>query len=206
RFDKTELDAVVFWMGYTLEMNYFIETGRFAEAYQKISNIKAGIKTFSPNIAKQNRMMLQCIMAYVSFAMAKYHETLDHLAPVIQEQEKSLAAEVQLVARIMQLLSHFENGNKLLLESLVKSLQRSLRAKNEAAKVPMAIVSFINSSIRKPALQKQDWQQLQSKLKRLSANKPPQGISDLIDYKTWIKAHIKGVSFAEARRSVPSPH
>ncbi|MDB5281260.1 MAG: hypothetical protein JWO06_335, partial [Bacteroidota bacterium] len=97
-------NANVFRLGYLLEINYLITGGNFTAAYLKIKTVQAGLREFGDKIVKHNRITLQYLMAYVCFALGKHEESLDNLWPVLQEKESAVAEDVQLAARMLQLL------------------------------------------------------------------------------------------------------
>ena len=93
--------------------------------------------------------------------MAKFDEALENVMPVIQEKENAVAEDMQLVARMIQLLGHFEKGDKILTDSLIKSLQRTLRDKDASGDVLRTVLSFIHTSLRLNKIEKKKWVELQ---------------------------------------------
>ncbi len=190
-------DANVFRLGYLLEMNYMITTGNFKQAYTRIKDIQNGLQAFGDKIVKHNRLTLEYLAAYVCFALGKYDEALDNIWPILQEKEIAVAEDIQLAARMMQLLCHFEKGDRMLLESLIKALRRLLRRKDESAEIPKTIVSFINVSLRTQYLHPQQWIDLDKKLEKLAQNKSVAGSLNLFNYLVWVKVHTQQKKFAE---------
>lgn len=131
------------------------------------------------------------------FALGKYDEALDNIWPILQEKETAVAEDIQLAARMMQLLCHFEKGDRMLLESLIKALRRLLRRKDDSAEIPKTIVSFINVSLRTQYLHPQQWADLEKKLEKLAQNKSVAGSLNLFNYLVWAKVHTQQKKFAE---------
>lgn len=189
-------DANVFRLGYLLELNRHMAVGNFAEAYKANANIKKGLGEYADKIVKHNRITLQYLMAYVSFALGKYAEALDWLWPILQEKEIAVAEDVQLAARMLQLLCHFEQGDVLLLPSLIKSLRRLMK-KDEATDIPRLILSLVNTGANK-VLTNKDWQKLVESISAVMASKKAAGSLNLFNYKVWANAHADNISFAKA--------
>jgi len=190
-------EANVFRLGYLLELNYRFATGNFTEAYKAIKPITAGIKLYGEKIVKHNRITLQYLMAYVCFALGKYNDALDHLWPILQEPETAVAEEVQLAARMMQLLCRFEKGETILLDSLIKSIRRTLLKKDDTYDLQRAVLTFINTSLRNSTISNKQWEDLYKKADKLAQRKTAAANLNLFNYLIWIKAHCLKQSFAE---------
>ncbi len=161
RLGKSPQDPMLFCMSYTLEMDYLISIANFKQAHLKVAEIRNGFQQYGEKIPKRNRIILHTMMAYVCFAVAKFDEALENVMPVIQEKENAVAEDMQLVARMIQLLGHFEKGDKILTDSLIKSLQRTLRDKDASGDVLRTVLSFIHTSLRLNKIEKKKWVELQ---------------------------------------------
>ena len=190
-------DANVFRLGHLLEMNYLVSTGKFQQGYGQIKDVEAGLHKHGERVVKHNRFTLQYLMAYVSFALNKFDEALMHLRPILQEKESAVAEDVQMAARMMQLLCHFEVGDKMLLDSLIKSIRR-MQAKNTAHDMQRAVISFIHSSISRTKLEQAKWDELSKKITQLSRTKQAAESLNLFNYLVWVEAHTKHTSFEKA--------
>lgn len=189
------IEANVFRLGYLLEMNYMITTGNFKQAYKQVPLLQQGLSQYAEKIVKHNRLTLQYLSAYTCFALAKYDEALDHLWPILQEKETAVAEDIQVAARMMQLLAHFEKGDNMLLDSLIKGVRRLLK-NDETSSVQRQVLSFVNSSLRKPEITAA-YGELQKKLEKLAANPAAAGSFNLFNYPVWVKAHQAGKPFAD---------
>jgi hypothetical protein len=190
-------DANVFRLGYLLEMNYMITTGRFSEAYKNLKAISEGLSKFGDRIVKHNRITLQYLKAYVCFALGQYEESLDYLRPILQEKETSVAENVQMAARMLQLLCHFEMHDYILLDSLIKSVRRLL-GKNPAAEMQMTVISFIANAIKATSIETTKWQDVRKKINELATNRTTAGSLNLFNYIAWVSAHVSKIKMAEA--------
>ncbi len=188
------IDANVFRLGYLLEMNYMISTGSFKAAYQKLRYLQEGLALHADKIVKHNRLTLQYLSAYTCFALGNYDEALDHLWPILQEKETAVAEDIQVAARMMQLLCHFEKRDEMLLDSLVKGVRRLLK-KDDTAAIQRQVLAFINGSLRKQ--QQPDFGELQKKLEKLAAHPSAAGSLNLFNYLVWSRAHSEGKTFAD---------
>lgn len=190
-------EANVFRLGYLLELNYMITIGNFKEAHKRIADIQKGLQAYGDKIVKHNRLTLQYLAAYVCFALGRYDESLDNIWPIMQEKETAVAEDIQLAARMMQLLCHFEKGDRMLLESLIKAVRRMMRKKDDSAEIPKTVVSFVNVSLRTQFVHEQQWADLEKKLEKLAQSKSVSSSLNLFNYIVWVKAHVQQKSFEE---------
>jgi hypothetical protein len=93
---------------------------------------------------------------------------------------------VQVAARMMQLITHFELGDERLLDSLAKSVRRYMKADKEA-EVQKAVISFILSSVQKVEITDTDWQKLAGRLNALSGDTKQSAGAGLFDYSSWVE-------------------
>jgi hypothetical protein len=186
-------EANVFRLGYLLEMNYLISLGRFTDLYGKLNAAKNGLEQYGEKVVKHNRITLYYLMAYTCFAVNKYDEALDYLFPVIQEKETAVAQEVQVAAKMLQLLCHFEKGDMLLADSLVKAVRRILK-KDETAEAHRIVLTFINAAVNKREITVDKWNALQKKIQVLSGTKSAAAFN-LFNYPVWVQAHVSGKPF-----------
>ena len=182
-------DANVFRLGYLLEMNYMLTIRNFIGAYKRIPAIKAGIEKFGGRIVKHNLITLQYLMGYVCFVLKKYDEALDHLQFILQQKETAVAENLQLAARMLQLLCHFEKGDALLLDSLIKSLRRYLKS-DASADMQRLVISFVQGAARKGIVEQEQWNKLNEKLKKLAADKDSAAAMNLFNYLDWAQNHL----------------
>lgn len=190
-------EANVFRLGYLLELNYRIATGDFTKAYSELSQINSGLDKYGEKIVKHNRITLQYLMAYIAFALGKYDEALDFIQPILQEKETAVAEDVQLAAKMLQLLCHFERGETLLLDSLIKSLRRVLK-RDENTSLQKTVLSFIQTSLKKLQITKVDWVSLQKKIFQGAKKKSSASGFNLFDYRVWVQTHSDSISFVKA--------
>lgn len=186
-------EANVFRLGYLLEMNYLISLGRFTDLYGKLHAAKNGLEQYGEKVVKHNRITLYYLMAYTCFAVGKYNEALDYLFPIIQEKETAVAQEVQTAAKMLQLLCHFEKGDMLLVDSLVKAVRRILK-KDETAEAHRIVLAFINAAANKREITAEKWEALQKKIHALTGSKSAAAFN-LFNYPVWVQAHVSALPF-----------
>jgi hypothetical protein len=131
-------------------------------------------------------------MAYICFALGHYDEALEYLLPLVSVKDPLVVNEFQQLAFMLQLICHFEKGDRLLLDSLIKSRQQVIANDGSESDVRRVVMSFIHSSLRKTKLEKEDWQKLEKKIRSIpSVNRKD------IDFDIWAHAHANGISFKE---------
>ncbi|MDX2003573.1 MAG: hypothetical protein SFW35_14145 [Chitinophagales bacterium] len=181
----------VFRLGYMLELNYFINNGLFTDAFQQISTIETGLATYGDRIIKHNRFTLLYLMAYAAFGVQEYEKSLELLRPILQEKEASVAEDIQLAAKMLELLCHYELDNNLLLESLLKSIRRWKKAHPPIIK---RVLRFIASREKKtPVLA--DWIKLAEEMEKEATQATSAQVLNAFNYLVWAVAKANDTNF-----------
>lgn len=173
-----------------------IYTGEFEEGYQELLKHKQQIKKYDKSFFENNTFYFQYFLIY--FGIGNFEKALDCLNDWLSLSEKVERKDLQSLARILNLIIHYELGNTLLLESLLRSTYRFLSKENRLFDFERKFLGFIRESMKphskkeiKKTLEvlKQDFEDLTEKY--------PSGIFGMIDIVAWLESKISGKTFAE---------
>ena len=140
----TEDDAFkIFIQYYMNKLIYCIEVGDFQQGIQVIQEREVRKKAFKKRLFKANFYLSY---TYIYFGMGIYDEALHWLNKVLDLPKSIVRQDLQSVARIINLIIHYEMGNVLLLESLLRSTYRFLRKRNRMYETERRILKFIRKS------------------------------------------------------------
>lgn len=181
-------DVNEFRLGALLELNYRMATGQFAAAEKRLPAIEKGLQQFGQRIVKHNRITLQYLMAYVAFVQHRYDRALDYLQPILQEKESAVAEQVQQGARLLQLLTHAEKGDWLLVESLIKSVRRQWSALPPLVQL---VLSFLQRQSKSGGVSLQHWRLLEKRLLPEATRPDSSAVLNMFQYVFWVQAHVQ---------------
>ncbi len=198
----TEDDALKIHRQYY--MNKFrlcITTGEYEEGLIELKRHLKEIEKTDKILFTKNSFFLQYFCIY--FGSGDFQKALDSLNDWLNFMTGSVERkDLQSLARILNLIIHYELGNTMLIESLLRSTYRYLNKENRLSEVERKFMSFIKetSQVQSRRENKQALEKLKSEFEGLSGL-PSYGIFDLFDINSWIESRISGKPFAEIVRN-----
>ncbi len=172
-----------------------IRTGAFAKAKDSLEEHFLKISTFKTKIFDDHQFYFY--YAYIHFGIKDYDTALYHLNNWLNLPNTIDNPNLQMLARVFNLILHFELGNTILLESLIKSTYRFMKKGNKLQEVERAFLSFINSVIKAHGkrAQLECFQKLKNQLELISDNNEARISS--FDLMAWVDSKLLNMDFAE---------
>lgn len=132
----------------------------------------------------------------IAFGCGDYQEALDYLQ-LWQAQPRSVEREdLQSLARILALILHYELGNYLLLESLIRSAKRFLRQKNRLYVLERRFIQMMGQLMKSAGEGKE--QQIIRLMYNQWDNLPGASIiAQVFDLKAWMEARMEDKEYAK---------
>lgn len=168
-------------------------TGEFEEAREEMIRCKKEAEQLRSKDYETTSFYFQYF--YIAFGCGDYEEALQNLNEWLAQPKSVEREDMQSLARMLSLILHFELGNYLLLDSLIRSTKRFLRQKNRLYQLEKEFIHLVNNLLKTPPSEDKTrhfiafaakWEQLPG------AN----ALNKIFDLKSWVDAKIEGKSFA----------
>ena len=184
-------------------MNQFglcIAQGDFEEGLRALEEHRKEVQRFSEDLFRKNTFFYQYF--YIFFGNGNFEQALAYLNEWLALSGNIERKDLQSLARILNLIIHFEMGNTLLLESLVRSTQRFLKKEEHMLDYERAVLQFIKTTIRAAGKweEKQAFQLLQKQLESLYEKPSERPMLDLFDIRAWVESKVRGIPFGDVVR------
>lgn len=179
---------------------HFLE-GTFKEGVELIPEIEQGLSLYQPYLDEHKVMVFYYKIACLYFGNNDNSHTLDYLNKIINNNTVKVGEDIQSYARILQLICHYEMGNRNLLEYIIKSVYHYLIKMKNLNRVQKEVLNFLRSSIHftDDKLMKA-FQDLKDKLEDLS-NDPYEKRSFLyLDIISWLESKLASKHISEIIR------
>lgn len=180
-------------------MNKFrlcIEKGEFEEGVKEIESHQKEVRKYgSANFSKSN-FFFQYFNIF--FGAGNYEKALQFLNEWLNQPRNVERQDLQALARVLNLLVHYEIGNYILLESLIRSASRYLKKENRIFEFEKRIMDFFNSTINQPKTKKELKEaglHLKEQLDHLLQFPSENRMMRMFDFQSWIESKISGESF-----------
>ncbi|PSR14406.1 MAG: hypothetical protein DA408_12670 [Bacteroidetes bacterium] len=142
--------ARVFRQRYLLLINWSLSQRDFAKALAWIPKIEEGLAQFGKKIEKHHRITFYYLIAYLLFLNRQYDRALKWNNLILDDPKEDAVKEIFYFARILNLLLHYELGNHALLESLLASTPKYLKARRPIYATEKALFRYLGKLLHHP--------------------------------------------------------
>ncbi len=176
--------------------DFYHNTGDFDEGYKKLQEHLKEKKQFNPD--SFNSQAFYYPYFYLSFGSGHYNEALGYLNEWLSSARTVDRQDLQALAHILSLIIHFEMGNTILLESLMRSTSRYLNKHDKVNEFEKEILRFIRKALA--SANKKELiaiaKDVNSSLLALSGDSTQSNFTQYFDFIAWIESKVTGVRFA----------
>ena len=180
---------------YSKTFNLCIFTGEFEEAERALIEHEREMKGFDQSLFERGRFYFQYF--YIHFGIGNYDKALHDLNRWLNMPRSIERQDLQSLARILNLIIHFEMGNVLLLDYILRSTYRFLRSRNRIFEFERRVLNFIRESnkIKTGKELRSAFIQLKTDFEEL-ANIPSERVMfQYFDFIAWLESKITGEAF-----------
>ena len=174
---------------------YCVRTGDFASAKKALPEHLKKVKSYKTNVFDNQQFYFH--YAYIHFGSEDYDTSLFYLNSWLDLPSTIDNPNLQMLSRVFNLILHFELGNNVLLESLIKSTYRFLKKENQLLEIEKAFISFIKTVIKAQGKRAINACFLKFKQQLESITGSEQASISAFDLMAWVDSKLLNVSFAE---------
>jgi hypothetical protein len=172
-------------------------SGDFVNARQEMERCQEEVAHFDPHDYETASFYGQ--YCYICFGCGDYNAALDHLNQWFSRSRTVEREDLQSLARILSLIIHFEMGNTMLMESLVRSTTRFMQKKNRLFELERRFIQFVSELLRLPEgkEQKEAFIKMKADLKTQALQPGVKSLLQAFDLESWLDSKMSKKSFAE---------
>jgi len=137
---------------------------------------------------------------HISFGAEAYDDALSYLNDWLNLSTTVERQELQGTARILNLIVHFELGNYVLLDSLIRSTYRYLKKREQLHDVEREIISFIRKATGSPSRHELNiaYENLRGEFEQLSEGERAKSFFvRAFDVMAWLESKLEGETYGE---------
>lgn len=177
-----------------------IATGEFEEGVEALEAHEKAASRFDPSLFQKSDFYFQYF--YLYFGIGDYDQALSYLNEWLNLPKSVARQDLQSIARILNLIIHYEMGNSILLEHLLRSSQRFLQKQNRFFRFETLMLTFLKNTGKAVSGRelREMMMELRAELQKLSEIPSEGVIFQYFDFLAWADSKIKGKSFAEIIR------
>ena len=182
---------------YSYKFSLCVYTGNFTEGLKAFEEHTEEAKQFEGNALE--RSSLYFYYFYIYFGTGDYNTSLEYLNQWLSMPRGIERQDLQGMARMINLIVHYEMGNYLLLESLIRSTYRYLQRRERLLGYERSILQFLHDAqkIASPHDLPQTFHKLKDSLEILQQSPTESAMLRYFDIIAWLESKISGIPFAQ---------
>ncbi|MEQ8705101.1 MAG: hypothetical protein RIC19_14340 [Phaeodactylibacter sp.] len=181
---------------YQNKFSLCIAKGDFAEGLSALKTHLTERQGFDNDLFETNTFYYYYF--HISFGAGAYDDALSYLNDWLNLSTTVERQELQGTARILNLIVHFELGNYVLLDSLIRSTYRYLKKREQLHDVEREIISFIRKATGSPSRHelKTAYENLKGEFERLpQAERAKSFFVRAFDLMAWLESKLEGKTY-----------
>jgi len=198
-FENVSQEITAFKRVYILQLQLYCKTGNFIKAKACADEIGERFRTFAPQIDQQSKLAFYYNFTYAYFGANDFGEALDWNNELLNDPSLEMREDIHCMARLLNLLIHYELGNEMLLDYIVKSAYRYINRRKRLFQVETILLQYI------PKLPKQIEAtslnemllQLKEELLPLSKDTFEKQAFEYFDLLSWVESKLTNQPFSE---------
>ncbi len=183
---------------YQNKFNVCTKIGTFEEGLQALNDHLKIVEKFDQDAFNRNTFYLSYF--YIYFGVGDYDNALESLNDWLNLPKTSEREDLQSLARILNLIIHYEIGNTLLLESLLRSTYRFLSKRNRLYEFEKRVLGFIQKTgkLRSSKELREAFLTLKLEFDDLTKIPSENAMLRYFNFTAWLESKIEEKTFAEA--------
>ena len=189
----------LFKYSYAHQFNMYFMFGDFEKGCQLLGKIESRLEGYIGMIDKHSELVLFYKIACLHFGNGDFRGALKWLNRIINSEDLDIREDVHSFARIINLITHYELGNRDVLEYAVRSTYRFLRKKDDLHHFQKEILDFIKNlswSLTEKELIRR-FKLLREKLLPISNSRFDRRAFVYFDIISWLESKIEQKSIEE---------
>lgn len=179
----------------------YISLGKFQTGYRVLTEHLKTRKKFAAHFFKKDTFYIRYFT--LCFGAEKYSQAVDFLNEWIGMGKNVERVDLQSLARVLNLIVHYEIGNTEILDSFLRSTQRFLSDRGYYSDFEKSFLSALRRALELPSekAKKEHWSSFSEELKELKNHSKIPKIFEWFSLDEWIEAKAKNLSYAEVVRN-----
>lgn len=188
------------------KINSHFLRGNFTEGLYLAKRVNLFIDKWGNTLDEHYRMMLYYKVACLYFGSEDYKQCIRYLQKIISVRNPSFRRDLQVFARILNLIASYEIADDATIEYQIRSVYTFVVKINDMHAVQHAIISFLRRLPKTYAGDfKTELQKLYDELKPLESHPYQRRPFFYLDIISWLESKLQGVPISQIRKNKITP-
>lgn len=187
------LQIRLFKYSYAHQFNGYFMVGDFKRGVNLLERIETRLESYIGMLDKHSELVLFYKIACLYFGNGNYRKALKWLNRIINSEDQDIREDVHSFARIINLITHYELGNRDVIDYYIRSTYRFLLKKHDLHAFQQYILEFLKNLSREiTAHQLVDrFKHLRTQLLELADSRYDKRAFVYFDIISWLESKIE---------------
>ena len=202
-YSNSKLQKELVMTSYNIELYVYVKTGKFSQGLAIIPELTKELQASGSILKKESEIVLISQISKIYFGAGNYRQALYWINKLLNDKEIGLRQDIYCLAKIFNLIIHYEMGNNELLEYIVLSTYRFLSKRNRLYQFESAVLHFIRKRLSQKTTPEKmigAFRKLKSELIKISKNPFENQAIESFHFISWLESKIENKPFAEIVR------
>jgi hypothetical protein len=177
---------------YNIELEIYRDTRSFEKNLPFIEHIESFISRHLSKIPHEYLVSFWFQLANIHFMRKDFDRSLKWINSIMNARFLPTPSELQVQARMLNLVIHLEQDNLFVLRYFTDSTRRFLKKIKQVQPFEQILLTFFSKIGQTPKYEQKDrFRELQEQLFSAGNELVPASVLDYIDYKKWIEEKLK---------------
>lgn len=205
-FQSVNLQVRIFEILSNAELLLIDKRGEHHHVHETMERIEKGLEAYSEKMNTEQRMLLSFNIAYAYFGAGEQSRTISWLSTIMNDKDDEIRRDIRSYARLFNLIVHYEQGNKELLEYLIRSTYRYLSKSQRDLQTETVVLEYLKklSKTKSPEQVTSTFKEMQEQVEALFQDHQERVLLEYFDLTAWLKSKTEGCDFSTAVREQTS--
>lgn len=176
---------------YNIELEVYRDMRKFESDPEYLDQVEAFVRSYTYKMPKSYLISFWFQLANIHFLRKDFSRSLHWLNQILNARFKGIRTDLQVAARMLNLMVHAEQHNLFVLRYFVDNTKRFLKKMRDVQPFEQVLLRFFTQLGRIPIANYKDaYQQLQTQLFPKDADPLVPMELDYIDYKGWLTEKV----------------
>ncbi|MDZ4824104.1 MAG: hypothetical protein SH856_11650 [Flavobacteriales bacterium] len=187
---SADMQVKMFSLRASTELMLYVRNEDYRQGLAAFAEIEEGMKKFDEGLSGIRKSHLLFNMAVILFGCGNYHNALKTINRLLNLPASDQRTDIFCMAQILNLIIHFELGNRDMLPYALKTTKRYLVSRKRVYRFETIMLSFINEMIKKrrDKTDEEMFMNLAAELEPLTTHPFESTVFEYFDFLGWAKA------------------
>ncbi|TVR76129.1 MAG: hypothetical protein EA412_14335 [Chitinophagaceae bacterium] len=181
----------VLYTAYTQELLYYYNNKNYTAALELIPKIDTFLIEHEKGIPLSSKMLFMFLITGIYLGSGKKEKALEWNNRFLNYPDAEKIYDLYLYSRIFQIMIHFEMGNQILVNSLLKSIYRHLLQNERLYLFEKKLIAFLKNILKDNNKIKQYFLEMLNDIKTLKKDPYEKKAFQYFDFETWLSKKIE---------------